>query len=383
MEENISFALDLFRNKFGNSEKNSDFHAKEGFKASIRSSGSLIEISEPLTHEQIEEIISTLFILKWGKELGMEKYTEFKDSGTEIDFAVNISDTVRARVNCYKSMGIMGCALRQIPSTMPKLENIGFDEIHKHVIQNLASKKEGLILVTGQTGSGKSTTLASIVNYINEHSKKHIITIEDPVEFRHKNKSSIITHREVGEGADTKTFFSGLKGALRQDPDIILVGEIRDAETCLAAMQAAQTGHIVLGTLHTNSAPETITRIIDMFPAEKVKTVLTSISQSLLAVISQKLVPNKNGGRTLAYELMINSEPIKQILNSGEGSNFAKQIESKMIALRNEGMETLVYRLSTLVQNNIIDEEVALEFIPAGDDNLNKFNLYLGREVFI
>jgi len=232
----------------------------------------------------------------------------------------------------------------------------------------MARRKEGLILVTGQTGSGKSTTLAAIINDLNENDKKKILTIEDPVEFVHQQKNSDIVQREVGEFADTQSFYTGLKAALREDPDIILVGEIRDEETALAAMQAAQTGHIVFATLHTNSAAETITRIIDMFPPEKERSIKTTLASSLRMIISQKLAPSLDGKRKLIYEILVNNTEIQnQIVKEKfddshvkRSINSGRSTEDKMIPME--------YCLLERVKKREISEKTAIEYANYKDE---------------
>ena len=366
---------------FTNSKDNSDLHIKEGFVPYFRKNGELID--KPLTttpngivtQDAARAILEDIFFSRF-KEKFADKCEEFLSSGYQEDFAIQINNSVRARVNVYKSLGKINIALRQIPSIMPNINDIGFMPVHLNLIKNFIQKREGLILITGQTGSGKSTTLASLLNEINETVRKHIITIEDPVEFKHTNKKSIIAHREVGEGNDTETFFTGLRAALREDPDIILVGEMRDAETSLAAIQAAQTGHIVLATLHTNSAAETITRLIDMFPPEKASGIAASIAQSLLMIISQKLVPNTAGRRVLAYEVLYNNSVIKNLLVNDINVIDVK-IRDQLKSSYNEGMIGLPRFLSEKVKENVINKNVAIEYLGGVDAQIKEFESYL------
>ena len=366
---------------FSNSKDNSDLHIKEGNVPYVRVNGELID--KPLsmtpngivTEDAAKAILEDIFFARF-KDKFAQKSNEFLSSGYQEDFAIQINDSVRARVNIYKSLGKINIALRQIPSIMPNINDIGFMPMHLNLIKNFAQKREGLILITGQTGSGKSTTLASLINEINETTRKHIITIEDPVEFRHTNKKSIISHREVGEGNDTETFFSGLRAALREDPDIILVGEMRDAETSLAAIQAAQTGHIVLATLHTNSAAETITRLIDMFPPEKASGIAASIAQSLLMIISQKLIPNTAGRRMLAYEVLYNNSTVKQLFVN-DIKIIDVKIRDQLKASYNEGMIGLPRFLANQVKANVINKNVAMEYLGGVDSQIKEFEGYL------
>ena len=331
------------------SEKNaSDLHVATGKPPALRVQGKLIKLTDekPLGEDEVYEMIADLFRLSFSDEKkaterfevwkggGVIKEDKYDDvSSTEVDMAIKILDTsYRARVNVFMTMNKPGFILRKIPSEIPKLENLGFYEEHAERIRKEATRKEGLILVTGQTGSGKSTTLAAIIDYVNENFDRHVVTIEDPVEFVHKDKNSIITHREVGK--DTESFYSGLKSALRQDPDIILVGEIRDDKTAMAALQASQTGHIVFATLHTNSAPETVTRFLDMFPPEKASSVKTSLAASLRMIISQKLAPSVAGTRILIYEIMTMNDAV---YNTIVKSNDFMKLRDIMNAGRNEG----------------------------------------------
>lgn len=366
---------------FANSKDNSDLHIKEGNVPYVRVNGELID--KPLsmtkngivTEEAVRSILEDIFFSRF-KDKFVEKSNDFFDHGYQEDFAIQINDSVRARVNVFKSLGKVNIALRQIPSIMPNINDIGFMPMHLNLIKNFVQKREGLILITGQTGSGKSTTLASLINEINETVRKHIITIEDPVEFKHTNKKSVISHREVGDGNDTESFFTGLRAALREDPDIILVGEMRDAETSLAAIQAAQTGHIVLATLHTNSAAETITRLIDMFPPEKALGIAASIAQSLLMIISQKLIPNTAGRRMLAYEILYNNSTIKQLFVNDIKAIDVK-IRDQLKASYNEGMIGLPRFLADKVKENIVSKNIALEYLGGVDAQKEEFESYL------
>ena len=287
----------------------------------------------------------------------------------EYDMAIVIPNTnYRSRVNILRTMGNFGVVMRKIPNKIPVMENLGFFKQHEEKIKEMARRKEGLILVTGQTGSGKSTTLASIINDLNEKDKKKIITIEDPVEFMHKNKLSDIVQREVGHAADTQSFYTGLKAALREDPDVILVGEIRDEETALAAMQAAQTGHIVFATLHTNSAPETITRIIDMFPSEKERSIKTTLASSLRMIISQKLAPSLDGKRKLIYEILVNNTEIQnQIIKEKFDDSHVRR---SMNSGRSTGdkMLPMEYCLLERLKRKEISEKIAVEYANYKDE---------------
>ena len=372
---------------FTSSQEFSDLHIKEGDFAYFRKNGKLDPTKVGSNDENPEgritnrianAILTDIFSLRYGKDEVEQRKDDFIAKGYQEDFAVQITPQVRARVNVYKTLGKIGIALRQIPSTMPDLGKIGLNDNHMRIITgSYLTKREGLILITGQTGSGKSTTLAAMINYINQMFSKHIITIEDPVEFKHTNAKSIISHREVGEGNDTETFFTGLKASLREDPDIILVGEMRDAETALAAIQAAQTGHIVLATLHTNSAAETVTRIVDMFPPEKARGITTSLAQSLLMIMSQKLVPDISETRMLAYELLFNVPTVKgHIINDFDVIDI--KINEVLRRLHNEGMVGMPRFLADAVQAGKVKKEVALEYIGGIGSQIDEFKRYVG-----
>jgi twitching motility protein PilT len=311
-------------NEFVNSQEVSDLHLRTDDKPILRIKNRLKRIDkfDVIPKDILLLYVKNLFELRYGEE-GVERYNQFMKDNREYDMAITLPGSeFRSRINIFKSLGKIGIVFRIIPNKIPDLDILGFYDQHKDKIKEMVTRKEGLVLVTGQTGSGKSTTLAAIVDYLNQNFEKHIITIEDPVEFTHKNNRAVITHREVGEGSDTKTFYSGLKASLREDPDIILVGEIRDADTALAAIQAAQTGHIVFATLHTNSAPETILRIIDMFPANKEKAIKVSLAGSLKMIISQKLAPTLSNKRTLLYELLVSNTSIQNIILSEQFSDI-------------------------------------------------------------
>ncbi len=240
--------------------------------------------------------------------------------GTDFGFA--FGDAARFRVSVFRQRGDIAMVLRQIPNDMLTFEQLGTPE----VIAKLAHRPRGLFLVTGPTGSGKSTTLASMVNYINETVDHHIITIEDPIEFYHYHKKSTVNQREVG--TDVPTFAEAIKRALRQDPDVILVGELRDLETIEAAITAAETGHVVFGTLHTNSAQGTINRIIDVFPANQQDQIRTQLSTAIIGVLSQALLPKIGGGRCAAYECLVVNSGIANLIREGKTFRITSQIQT-------------------------------------------------------
>ncbi|MBV7505994.1 type IV pilus twitching motility protein PilT [Bacillus sp. sid0103] len=280
-------------------------------------------------------------------------YNQFKEKG-ELDFSYGIPGASRFRVNAYHQRKSVSLALRVVASKTPTMEDLDLPEI----ISKLVEKPQGLILVTGPTGSGKSTTLASMIDYMNRTMRKHIITLEDPIEFLHKHGNSIIDQREVG--FDTKNYASGLKAALRQDPDVILVGEMRDLETIGIAITAAETGHLVFGTLHTSSAPATINRIIDVFPPAQQPQIRVQLASVLVGVISQRLFPTVDKkGRKAATEILVNNPAIANLIRNEK----IHQIQSTMQTSRAQGMHTLEMSIRDLLDRNLIQIEAANRYL--------------------
>jgi len=269
----------------------------------------------------------------------------------EIDFAISIGEKCRFRVNAFNTLNGPAAALRTVPNEISTLEELGAPDI----LKRLAALHKGLILVTGPTGSGKSTTLAAIVNHINTTSAKHIITIEDPVEFLHSSKKSLINQREVGRS--TKSFANALRSALREDPDVVLVGELRDLETIQLALTAAETGHLVLSTLHTSSAPKTVDRIIDVFPTKDKEMVRAMLSVSLEAVIAQTLLKRVNGGRVAAHEILLGTGAVRNLIREGR----VLQIQSLMQISSKVGMCIMKDAVNDLLSEGIISPETAAE----------------------
>lgn len=277
-----------------------------------------------------------------------QQRTEFEKE-LDIDFAITFSETMRYRVNAYNNIWGAAAVFRSIPTDILTLEQLGAPAVFKRIAQ----LNKGLVLVTGPTGSGKSTTLAAIIHEINQRNAKHILTIEDPVEFVHVSRKSLINQREVGK--TTHNFARALKSALREDPDVILVGELRDIETIQLALTAAETGHLVFATLHTNSAPETIDRVIDVFPPESKEMVRSLLSISLQAVITQTLLKSTTGGRVAAYELLLGTSAIRNLIREGKIPQIASlmQIGSKF------GMQTMKDNITRLVDEGKVSEETA------------------------
>lgn len=321
----------------------SDLHLVPGSEPQIRMDKSLKPLDLPvLDAKTVEKMAYSLIEDKQKKEF---------EEHNELDFSFELDGVGRFRVNYYRTIDGIACAFRMIPIDIPPLEKFGNNPIFKELVKI----EKGLILVTGPTGSGKSTTLASMLHEINHTQSKHIITIEDPVEFVHPNVKSLFSQREVGE--NTKDFKTALKFALRQDPDVILVGEMRDKETIEAALTAAETGHIVFGTLHTNSAPATINRIIDVFDAGEQAQVRAQLSSSLISVISQSLMPRLGGGVIATQEVLITNPAIQNLIREDK----VHQIYSQMQLNQNETfMTTQTDQLLSFLQKNLISKDTAI-----------------------
>lgn len=319
-----------------NNEKVSDFHLHAGKPLAFRGDGE-IKIRENMfiTGDDLRDF----FI----QELGEEEFNNFDEYG-DVDFAVQ-HESQRFRASGYKMMSGYACVLRVIVTEVPHIDMLGLPP----AVHNVLTERDGLVLVTGATGSGKSTSLAAMVDKINRERNENIITVEDPIEFVHQSKKSLITQREVGR--DTRSFGRALKGALRQDPDIILMGELRDYETVSMAMTAAETGHLVFGTLHTNGAPETINRIIDVFPATEQAQARSQLSQSLRLVLTQQLLRRKGGGRIGAFEVMVNVPAVANLIREAK----IVQIQTIMQTGAQYGMITMDKYLEMLEQKNLIE----------------------------
>jgi len=321
----------------------SDLHCQVGQPPTLRISGSMVPIEGPLlTPKDTEHLVLSITPDAHVQNLKMH-------GGSDFGFA--FLDKARFRVSILKAKGSYGIVLRQIPYKMFGLRELGLPD----KVRELLYRPRGLMLVTGPTGSGKSTTLASMVNYINENREGHIITIEDPIEYYHPHKRCIVTQREIG--ADVASFAEAIKRALRQDPDIILVGEMRDLETIEAAITAAETGHLVFGTLHTNSAAKTVDRIVDAFPANMKEMIRTQLASSLVAVISQVLCKKIGGGRIAGYEIMINTTSISAMIRENKTFRITSDIQTG----GNLGMITMDAHLLSLVNRQLVTPDEALE----------------------
>lgn len=320
----------------------SDLHITVGEPPILRVDGSLVRTEyAALSPEQAKALCYALL---------SESHRDHLEKHHDVDCSYGVDGVGRFRVNVYKDRLGYSAALRTITETIPPLEELGLPDTAKDV----AKLPRGLVLVTGPTGSGKSTTLAAMVDWVNSHRAEHILTVEDPIEFVHKSKKSIINQREIG--ADCESFSAALRAALREDPDVILIGEMRDLETISLAVRAAETGHLVFGTLHTSSAAQTLDRLIDVFPPSQQTQVRIQLSNSLKAVLSQTLVPKIGGGRCMAMETMIVTPAIQNLIRESKTS----QIYSAIQTGRKEGMQTLESALAELVNGGKIKLEDAL-----------------------
>jgi len=326
-----------------NNKKISDFHIRSGWPLAFRQTGEIHKVPEVVVKAQdLQDLLSTNC-----NEIEMKRFNDTH----ELDSSVTLSG-LRFRANFYKTINGPAAVLRRVESVIPEMGQFDLPQ----VLYDIIDMHKGLVLVTGPTGSGKSTTLAAIINEINKTRTSNIITVEDPVEFIHKDAKSIVSHREVGK--QTQTFASALKAALREDPDVILVGEMRDLETVSLALTAAETGHLVFGTLHTSGAPNTINRIIDVFPPEQQAQIRAQISTSLKMVVTQRLLKTKDGqGRCGAFEVMKCTAPIQNLIREAK----IHQIPSIMQTAVKDGMITMAKSLEDLVKAGKIDASAGKE----------------------
>lgn len=340
MAEKITLTIeDLLR--FTVKHQASDLHISAGMPAMIRVDGEMTRIKMPaMSHQMVHQLIYDI--------MNDKQRSDFEQS-LETDFSFEIAELARFRVNAFHQNRGAGAVFRTIPSKILTMEDLGMGEVFKRI----SDFKRGVVLVTGPTGSGKSTTLAAMLDYINETRKEHILTIEDPIEFVHVSKNSLINQREIHR--DTIGFEPALRSALREDPDVILVGELRDLETIRLALTAAETGHLVLATLHTSSAAKTVDRVIDVFPAAEKDMIRAMLSESLQAIISQTLLRRPMGGRVAAFEIMLGTPAIRNLIRE----NKIAQMYSSIQTGASDGMITLDQALKNLVNKGSITKEVA------------------------
>ena len=326
---------------FSQQNKASDLHLVGGKEPMVRIDGGLKPIKTgDLEPDTVKTMIYSIMNEEQRSEYEAEK---------EIDFAIAFGEESRFRVNAYNTTSGPAAAFREIPTSIPSLEQLNCPEIFKEFAQH----ERGLVLVTGPTGSGKSTTLAAMIDWMNANTDRHILTIEDPVEFVHGKKHALINHREVGR--HTNSFARALKSALREDPDVILVGEMRDHETISLALTAAETGHLVMGTLHTTSAAKTVDRIIDVFPAGEQSMVRAMIGGSLQAVVSQVLLPRQGGGRVAAHEILVGTTAVRNLIRE----NKVPQIYSMLQVGARYGMQTMEDSIKAQLAAGLVDTEKA------------------------
>lgn len=340
--------------KLMSQEKASDLYIKAGAQPSLRIEGDLVPVNiTPFTPEMVEALALEI----------MPDYQKgpFQNK-PEANFMYSLSEVGRFRVNVYRQRGTLAMVIRKIRDDVEDIETLGLPK----VLRDLVMLKRGLILLTGPTGSGKSTTLAAMIDYRNANAPGHIITIEDPIEFLHKDMRSIVSQREVG--TDTMSFADALENAVRQAPDVLLIGEMRDVASVQAAVHLAETGHLVLSTLHSNNATQTVERVLQFFPSEIHEQILKQLALNLKAVISQRLVMRKDEkGRVPAIEIMIGNARIQDLLNKGE----LTQIKRELDVFQPEGMQSFDYSLLELYKNDIITAEVAMR----NSDNPNDMRL--------
>ena len=325
----------------------SDIHITAGRPVIFRIDGDLRPLdSDKLTPEQIEELVVPLFA-------DNDRLVETMEKTGEIDFAHSLYGRGRFRVNVFKQRGTLAMVMRLLPFKIPAPRELGLPAS----VQELCQRKRGLVLVTGATGSGKSTTLASLINMINKTYSKHIITLEDPIEYLHRHEKSIVNQREIGD--DTESYAGALRAALREDPDVILVGEMRDLETIQTAITAAETGHLVFSTLHTNSAADTINRVIDVFPPHQQQQIRVQLASVIECVISQQLLPIQTGsGRVAAFEVMMGTSAVRNLIREGK----AFQIPSMIQTSKKQGMQSMDDALYNLYIGGLISAENCLNY---------------------
>jgi twitching motility protein PilU len=353
-DQAVKFMNDLLRAMV--TKKASDLFITSGFPPAIKLDGKMTPVaSQPLTPQHTSELTRAMM---------NDKQAQAFEATKECNFAINPGGIGRFRVNAFVQQGRIGMVLRTITTTIPKFEDLNLPV----VLKDICMTKRGLIIMVGGTGSGKSTSLAAMVGYRNENSYGHIVTIEDPVEFTHEHKNCVVTQREVG--VDTENWFSALKNTLRQAPDVILIGEIRDRETMDYAIAFAETGHLCMATLHANSANQALDRVINFFPADRRAQLLMDLSLNIRALVSQRLIPKKDGkGRVAAVEILLNSPLIQDLIFKGE----VHEIKDVMKKSRELGMQTFDQHLFDLYEAQQISYEDALR----NADSVNELRLMI------
>ena len=325
-----------------NERQASDLYLTVGFPPALRIEGTLESIRpEPLTVDELNEIIASILTSRQRREF---------ETQMELNTSLDVGRFGRFRVNCLRQRQFPALVLRRIVSKIPTFSELRLPSI----LERLSLEKRGLILVTGMTGSGKSTTLASMIDHRNTNEQGHIVTIEDPIEYFHEHKKSVITQREVG--VDTESYTTALKNVLRQRPDVILVGEIRDRTVMEQALMAADTGHLCLATLHTNNASQSIERVVNLFPEEYHGQIRLNLSNNLKGIISQRLIPSRKGGMALAIEVMLNQGLVRELIHKGEITKIKDVMEQN----NQMGMCSFDQSLMRLYKDGLIDEEMAL-----------------------
>lgn len=335
--------------KFAGKQDASDVHISAGEPPMLRIDGSIKKLKvPPLTETQTQEMMYDIM---------NDHQRKIFDETNDVDFAIEVGEQLRLRVNVFRQKRGVGGVFRKIPTEVLTMEQLGLPD----ALYEIARKERGLFLVTGPTGSGKSTTLAAIIDKMNKERDGHILTVEDPIEFVHRSQNCLVNQREVH--THTKSFAAALKAALREDPDIILVGEMRDLETIQLALTAAETGHLVMGTLHTSSAPKTVDRIIDVFPPEQQEQIRAMFAESIQGIVTQILCKKKGGGRVAAQEILIGTKAVRNLIREGK----IHQIPSAMQTSQGIGMQTMDMALGALLEKGLITREVAIEKAPTPD----------------
>jgi twitching motility protein PilT len=332
-------------------KRGSDLHVRSGGPAYVRVDGELSQVSaDAIPAPEVEQMLI---------QVASARAKKIYDERGECDFSFQAGDVARFRVNAYRQRQKLCLAVRYISTQIPTLQEL---RLPVATLKKIADNSRGLVLVTGITGSGKSSTLAAMVDYINDNRAEHVLTIEDPIEFVHRDKKAIVTQREIGE--DTQTYSDGLKMAMRQDPDVIMIGEMRDLETTSAAITAALTGHLVFATLHTIDAVQTIARVVDLYPPHQQPLVRIQLAESLRAIVSQRLLPSTKGGRAPAVEIMINTPHVRKQIEDNKSQEIVQALQKGQFY----GMQTFNQSLVKLFKDGLATEADVLTAASSPDD---------------